>query len=91
MNDTATEHPFNGLAEIVETRSSRMANDYIAHGYVLLSILHATTMAKGDPQAHTTPYVRRFAQYILGRHEGTDAYVAPPRGIEAVEPATVPA
>lgn len=83
--------PLHTLVEIVETRSSRMANDYLNHGYVLVGIHPTSNMVPANAPKRENPWVRRGVQYVLGRTDAVASFVALPRGQEALPKAEVAA
>lgn len=60
------------LDNIVEVQQVRFraVNQYLAHGYTLLSIDHTATAGKNE----NMPYVKRSPVYIVGRTGETDHF-----------------
>lgn len=69
--------PLHLVAEVAETRSRRVANDYLSHGYVLVAVQPHSSMVARNSERGENPWVRRAVQYVLARTADVPHYDAP--------------
>jgi hypothetical protein len=70
-----------GTIKEIQEGGKRIANHYLSHGYVLLSVQSGARIEKfpdGGPNAGQY-YIRRNPVYVLGRPEGVEPAEPPPK------------